>query len=178
MEREIKAAIKEIAGTNKDLSGIYVCSVSSVDIDNRTCDCVIISGDADNEIPNVRLSAEPNDGFIIEPEVGSTVIVNASSRNDPFIVMFSEVKNVYLTASDKITFNDGSYGGLVKVDDLVQRMNNIENKVNDVILFVNTHMHYGVTPGGGSSGTPTDFVPGSLTLTNSSQLQNPKIVHG
>lgn len=177
-ERDIKNAIREIAGSFTDQVSVYVCSVDSVNIDERTCDCTIISGDADNQIPSVQLSSEPNDGFIIEPEVGSTVIVGLTIRSTPFVMMFSEVKNVYLTASQKITFNTGNFGGLIKVEQLVSKLNALENKVNSLIGKFNSHTHTGVTTGAGTSGTTATQELGTLSNTARADIENDKIIHG
>ena len=79
---------------------------------------------------------------------------------------------MYLVASDTITLNDGAYGGLVKVIDLVTKLNNLENKVNSIITAYNAHSHPG-------NGLPTaSTITGSLIPTNRNDIENTKINHG
>ena len=46
-----------------------------------------------------------------------------------------------MIAETSIQFNDGSYGGMIKIDALVTRLNAIENKINAFALLFNAHTH-------------------------------------
>ena len=70
------------------------------------------------------------------------------------------------------------YKGLVINDSLVTKLNNLENKVNDLIMAYNYHTHTGVQTGGGTSGTTPTVITGSLTPTNETELQNQNVKHG
>lgn len=131
--RQIEEAVQKLAGTYlKDLISIQACTVDFVDEDNRVCDCTPIGGDADTGIPGVQLCAENNNGFLVFPAVGSTVIVALSTRNSAFVLFFSDV--------EKVQFMDGTLGGLPFIKDpdnsnvgLLKKINNLENKVNTII---------------------------------------------
>ena len=59
MDREIIEAIQKITGTQlNDPVGLVPCTVNSVDLAARTCDCTAIGGEAANDIPDVELMAE------------------------------------------------------------------------------------------------------------------------
>jgi hypothetical protein len=113
-ERDWETMIQKNAGTYlKDIVSILVCTVDSVDKPNRTCDCTPIGGDATTQVPGVQLCAENDNGFLVYPTVGSTVIVALSKRNVAFVVMWSGV--------DSIQMLDGTFLGIVKVTELVQK---------------------------------------------------------
>lgn len=186
--RKVKEAIRQMAGTfNKDFPQLFFCSVSSVDLDNRTCDCLVISDDVENTIPDVLLLADPTDGVLISPKIDSTVVVAFTSRNEPFVLMFSDIDSIetiigettFKIENGKITLNDGSFDGLVKVVELVERMNIIEERINSLQTTLKTHTHPGVTSGSSATSPSADFGTFTdLTETTKSNLENTKIVHG
>lgn len=77
------------------------------------------------------------------------------------------------TTPVQVIINGGSLGGLVKVINMVERMNLIENRFNSHLTAYNTHTHP-VT----AVGSPTGLtVPDSndLTPTTRDDIENPKI---
>ena len=171
MNEAIRKAIRQLAGTdNIDGVSVFEATVLSVDEENFTCEVETIGDNATTKIPDVRISAESNDGFKLVPKVDSTVIVTITKRGVAFVSMVSDV--------DRIVLLDGSYGGMVKISDLVTKLNNLENKVNDILSAFNAHTHAGVTVGSGSTATTTTPITGSLTPTNVTDIENDLIIHG
>jgi len=82
--------------------------------------------------------------------------------------------------SENFQFNDGSFGGLIKIEQMVNRMNVLENKLNSLIAKHNTHKHpVAAVPAPTtipSLTTPT--VETVTTLTTRQQIENDKITHG
>lgn len=172
---EIKYNIMRLAETfGKDYIQLINGEVVTVNEGERTCVIKQVSGDADNEIPDVKLLAESNDGFLKIPAVGSVVIIAVTRESIPFVLMFSDLKKVY-SIQDQFQFNDGGFGGLVKVETLTDKLNNIENKVNSIINSFNAHTH----PVSGSATTvPAALIVGTLTPTNKAEIENDKVIHG
>ena len=187
MDREIIEAIQKITGTQlNDPVGLVPCTVNSVDLAARTCDCTAIGGETANDIPDVELMAEVDDGFLLVPAVGSTVIVTYSKANVPFVSLFSAIDQVVIITGNSqviiqnglIQLNDGSYGGLVQVINLVQKLNNLENLVNDLVAKFNMHVHPGVQSGAGSTGPTVSLETGTLTPTEQADIENTEVTHG
>lgn len=162
---DIKKAIQTLAG-EVDINTV-VCKVSNIDTTKNTCTCTPIDGTA--EILGVRLMAGSSKGFLIIPKDNSIVIVNMINSFTGYVSMFSEVDKIYL--------NGDTYSGLVKIDDLVNKLNALENKVNALVLFTQTHIHSGGTISG-STGTATPLVTGNLTPTTKNDLENKNVLHG
>lgn len=184
---QLKQAIKQLAGThNRDDVFSFDCTVDSVSEDDFECDVTAIGGNATTKIPSVRLAAEANDGFTLIPSVGSTVTVTVTTRGLAYVSMFSDIDKVIVVINEtklviedgKITFNDGSFEGLVKVVELTEKLNNLEKKVNDMISKYDTHTHPGVTAGFASSGPIAGAPITPLTATVQSDIENDKIIHG
>lgn len=163
----IREALKGLSKTNEEIYSI-VCSVDSVDTANKTCDCTPKDGSAD--LLEVRLMAQNQTGFLIIPKVNSIVVVTMINRNTGYVSMFSEVTEIQL--------NGKNYDGLVMVNDLVTKLNNLENKVNTFMTTYNTHVHAGVTTGIGSTAVTPSLMVGTLTPTVKSDLENKTVVHG
>ncbi len=174
----IQEAIKMIAQRELARAEMYcvLCTVNSVDTSERTCEVTPLNGKAD--LFDVRFQAELSltEGMFIEPKVNSTVLVAFINSIQAAVVMCSEIENIYIDTQGDTVFNGGQNDGMVKVGDLVTKLNNLENKVNDLVTWTSTHTHTGVTPGPGSTGTAVGIV-GTLTPTQQSDLENTKVQH-
>jgi hypothetical protein len=168
-KRQIKEAIERLSGTfMQDSVKLFLASVDSVNEAERTCDVTPLTDNATTSYPSVLLMAESDDGVLIVPTIGSNVIVNVSKRGVAYVCMFSEVDKVTIITKTLTQFNDGSFGGLVKVQELVDKINRLENTFNN-------HVHVGVTVGTASTGfTATPIAP----ITTKTDIENDKITHG
>ncbi len=176
--KSIEVAIQRLAGTYlKDLIEIYACNVDSVDGDNRVCDCTPIGGNAATQLPGVQLCAENNNGLVVFPKVGSTVIVALSTRNTAFVLMYSDI--------DKVQFMDGTFGGMVKIIDpddpnkgIIKKLNNIENKIDVLITAITGWVPVGGDGGAALKTALTSWLSSSLTLTVRGDIENELITQG
>lgn len=170
-------AIRQLAGT-QFIDKVYtaMAQVVSTDIDTCTCSCQLIGTNATVQKLTVHLMAETDDGFLLVPAIDSTVIISWTDRMLPYVSMYSEIASVYLDSTGIIQINQGTNGGLVKVVELVQKVNILENKVNSIIASYNAHVH--PDPVSGATGTPTVPITGTLTLTTRADVENPNVTHG
>ncbi len=170
MSEDISELIRILAGTNDSDTVILVdAEVVSVDTDKRNCKCTIITGKAQNEI-TVRLMSAVGDGILIKPSVESTVSVLMSKKVDPIIFQYSDI--------DEIIILGGDLHGLIKIEDLVKKLNNVEKALNTHITKFNTHTHTGVQSGGSSTAVPAATDTQHLTETTQQDLENKNISHG
>ena len=168
-DRSIQESIQILSGTHLADKLYYLdCEVKSVDESKRTCVVIALSGKVGSEF-TARLMASVDDGFLIIPVVGSTVVVSSSDFNTASIVQYSEV--------EKIVLRGGDLGGLVKVINLTSKLNNLENKLNSLVLKYNTHTH-NVTAVGSPTGPGLQPETGQLTPTVRSDIENTKITQG
>lgn len=168
--RSIQEAIQILSGTHLADKVYFIDAiVKSVDEQARTCVVVALSGKAGNEF-TTRLMASVDDGVLIIPAVESTVVISMSDFNTPAIVQYSEV--------EKIVLRGGDLGGLVKVIKLTEKLNNLEELLNDLVEKYNTHTHAGVTSGSSSTAVTTAIETGIITPTQRNEIENDKINHG
>ena len=129
---------EEIAkGLKKLLSKVYTTTagiVKEVNEQKRTCRVEI---DTNVVLSNVRLkSVIDNDenGIIIFPTVGSDVIIShiENSQTEAFISSYSKF--------DKMLIDKGSFGGLVKVNELRDELNKVNIILQAIIDTITTPM--------------------------------------
>lgn len=166
MSKDLRDALRSLVKPNND-GFAKVCTVDSVDLTTLTCYCVPLNDDAD--IINVRLMANIDNGFLLIPEVDSIVVVSFLSDSSAYVSLVSKVSEVHL--------NGKNFDGLVKVNDLVQKLNNLENKVNTIISTYNAHTHVASSFGTPTT-TPVAPVTGTLTPTIKQDLENITILQG
>lgn len=142
---------------NIDTVFLVTANVTKVDEATGICTVETISGNASIELTNVELQTVISDGILVIPRINSEVKVVYSKYTTPFIVQYSEVEKIFLSA-DLVQFDDGEKGGMVKVIDLTKKLNDIENKINDIITWGGT-----VTP-------PLITIP--LTPTQRADIEN------
>ena len=122
MSKDLRDALRSLVKPNND-GFSKVCTIDSVDLTTLTCYCVPLNDDAD--IINVRLMANIDNGFLLIPEVNSIVVVSFLSDDSAYVSLVSKVSEVQL--------NGKNFDGLVKVQELTDKLNALENKVNDLI---------------------------------------------
>lgn len=140
------------------------------------------------EYRDVRLSASLSNGLktsVSFPAQNSLLMIARIGTSQQWKVeMYSELESVlckienleYYFDKDAFVFNGGNNKGLVKVSELVDRLNIIEAKIRDIITWSSSHTHTGVTTGGGTSGTAIP-VTGTLIDTTIEMIENPKVKH-
>lgn len=146
--------------------------VTKVDSDKGTCDVSFLDEDlADHYGVHLNSGLNNGTGLLIIPKIDSVVYISVVN-NDPFWAYVSLYTDV-----DEIRLRGDQYKGLIKIDDLVDRLNNIENAFNDLLVEYKAHVHTGVTTGGGSTGTTTSLQD-KIEETSNDMIENTKVKHG
>ena len=164
---DIRQAIQALSGFNDLTFEGIPCTVSDINTNEMTCTCTPINGDA--EFFDVLLNADADKGFTLIPANNSVVIVQQTSQATAYVSMVSKVDQIYLAGD--------ANGGLVKVQDLVSKLNNLENKVNSLIVACSSQV-VTLAPSGLFALAPffTSVTP--LTPTQQTELENTKVQHG
>ena len=164
---------------------IRVGCVQSVDVDNNICVC-----EFENITDEVRLKSAKDgaNGIISVPKVGSNVFIGRF-QDEHFILMCDEIDK-YLIKLNGITFeisndsngilklNGDGNGGLVIIQNLINKMNALEDAYNNFLTEYKSHIHPYMnvsTPATTSATTSTQNI---IQKTQKSDLENTKVVHG
>jgi hypothetical protein len=175
---EIRQAIRHIISqylVTTKLREPKICTVLNVYAnpnDAMVCDCQ--PTDKTAVIKNVRLIANYANnkaGFVLAPKVNSMVEISFNADSDAFISMVSEVDFIYLNGND--------YGGLVQVQPLVDKLNNLENAYNDLVDKFNHHTHIlTLSSGTGTAAQTVSQETTTLATTQKTDLENTTVLHG
>jgi hypothetical protein len=159
---EIKTAISNLIGI-EDMLYFDDCKVISTDENTRTC----VVNNGVNDIV-VRLMAVVDDGILIMPKIDSIVSVIQSDKTDPIIVQYSEVEKIVLMGGDN--------KGLVKVIELKNKLNAVENQMNSILNVLKT-TSIPLAPSGTYPFAPLYASINPLTPTQQIDIENPLIQH-
>ena len=172
---EIARAIKAITGGNGGTE-LFTAEVKSVEGET----CTVLVGEL--EVPDVLLTPadEGADGkLVITPKVGSQVTVADLSGGELrhlAVVHWGEVEKMSLTA-DSIELNGGDNGGLVKIEALTDKINNIEKDINKLKQAFTTWEPVSQDGGASLKGGVTSWAAQQLVQTQVSDLEDDKITH-
>lgn len=164
---DIKGLLIRILRDEFDNKFGIVGKVVSVDGNN----IIIDNLESGARYSNIRLQANPGNGVLIIPSIDSYVIVGRLTGNAGYVAMVSD--------ADSIQLLDGSYGGLIKIDELVTKLNNLEQDLNALRDKFDTWVP---VPNDGGLVLKNLLTPGwtvpQLTETVNADLENEDITHG
>lgn len=165
---EIKESIQKMASKggagivfNAKVKSVQGDTTCTVDLDGLT-------------VSDVRLRAVvngENSKILVTPETGSYVLVAdlAGDLSQLVVVGYSEVKKIEVD-TDKIIFNGGDNKGLIKIEKLTQ-------KLNDLVRTFNNHTHKVNTTGGPTAQSGTTAIPSPASEFDKSFYEDTKITH-
>jgi len=108
---------------------LYSKQGTIVSVDESAKTTIVSPSDGGSDILDVRLESDENSeskGFFVVPSVGSLVIVTFISPQESFISAWTEIDTV-VAKQDQWTFNEGENLGLVKVQEMTDRLNEMES---------------------------------------------------
>ena len=145
-----------------------VCKVISIDKDLNICDVEPLDGDAG--LLDVKLTATEGNqtGFIVYPEIDSSVIVTFLDKDTAFISMCTEV--------EEVVFNGGTNGGLINIDTLILELNKNNAILTALIQGFSTFVPV-VNDGGAALKTLMVSALSSLQTGDFSAMEDEKFKH-
>ena len=171
----IKEAIQRIVIDNEELYSVFA-KVLSVDEDKRTVDVAPIDGGA--SIFDVKLQANESGtkGLVQIPTKDSEVVVTFLSKDTAFVSLCTEVDKI-LIDTEEITINGGTNGGLININDLITKFNNIENDLNNLKLSLTSWVPVPSDGGAALKTVISSYASQTLTPTVVLDLEDNKITH-
>lgn len=127
---EYRTLAEKLKGLSPKSGSIYQGIVTALD----GCTCTVRIGDI--EIPDIRLraseSAKDGTQMLVCPKIGTACILGSLSGDlaDLCVLTVDEVEGVIIHG--KVEINDGNNGGLVNIEDLVKKLNTMENDINNL----------------------------------------------
>ena len=208
MGKAIQEAIidlKEIVAKLSSKGGIYTGIVKEINTDNYTCKVELNVNDEGNVTEGVFINAalEVTAGMIQVPELDSVVwvadmegdmgVIKCSALNE-FVVQVGDNATlrmkegaisldasgytVHMSNGGKVELNGNVFGGLVKVMELVGKLNNLEYDLNTLKqIFI----AWVIAPGDGGAALKAlaaSWAADPLTASTDTELKNENVTHG
>jgi len=197
----IKEAIQRLSAKETGFDAlIELAIVKAVDEQAMTCDVSLFDNE-DLLLEGVKLKPVVAElatdmGPVMFPQVGSKVLIAQINGNpaDTFVVSFSKIQKMSLDAGSlfkmvmdmqsgamafdlaKMVLNGGNNGGLPKIKPLIEKINQLEKKFNDLLADFKAHKHTGVTVGPGITAISDKQGIGKIAeVTKLADLENTKI---
>ena len=126
-------------------------------------------------VTGVLIYAETADRILmsaVQGDINISTNFNISVDEDMTINVHT---NCYVNANQTI-FNQGNNQGLVKIQELTNKLNELVNEVNAMRNVFNSHTHSGVLSGPSSTGTPS-ATQGPISTFNKSDYENTDVKH-
>lgn len=154
----IQEAIRQMARGGMEVY-CKVCEVTGVNEQARTINCTPIDDGAELLDVNLQANQESTEGFVLFPAVGSYVVVGFLSEAVAVVLLCDKIDKAVIRTGDMslqvseegIILNEGTLGGLVRIQQLT-------DKLNELINAFNSHTH--------------EIEPGSVAVTGSSTAQS------
>ncbi|MBD5230329.1 MAG: hypothetical protein HDS69_09920 [Bacteroidales bacterium] len=197
--QNLRNIIRQLAQPDGETVAL-VCTVDAVDKSTRTIDCSPINESAPLLGVNLQANQGADFGLCLFPEIGSFVVVGFIADGSAGVVLLTEkiesaeiviadtsavmdANGVHIETGDisahldknAVTFNGGSLGGLVKVEDLTKRLNLIENDINNL---KNIFASWVVAPQDGGAAlktAATSWAGVQLSTTRRNDYENIKV---
>lgn len=135
-------------------------------------------GWAKDEIPEVL--NDPNAIGFVTPN-GTVVNYNTESEHlDMYIVGTTALYTtgqLDIFSEDLVRINAGNNEGVVNINELTSKLNNLVKELESLKQMVNTHTHVGVTTGGGISGPTSSPYNNTFSTFNKSDYEDTKFTH-
>lgn len=176
MKDEVKKVIEQ-AMAKGIVSLVQVGSVTSVSESDCSCEIKLLNG-IDLFDVNLKSIIDNDNGLVLFPKVNSKVLVCLIDNNpkNAFVVAFDELEKVTMKVESFI-INDGDNKGLVKLTKLVEKVNALENLLNNVLTTLKATT-IPLAPSGSYPFAPLFAAYNNITpITTESDLENTKVKH-
>lgn len=174
--KEIKEAIKSIVG----VPGMMFVMGKVESVGDETCSVKIADRLVINDV-RLNASADGNaDNILIKPKVGSMVLMadlSGGELRSLVVISFSALESMTVKFEGDVVINGGENEGLVKVVELTEKLNAIENDINNLKSIFSSWVPVVYDGGASLKAAAESWAVQSLQTTSKEDIENDKIKH-
>ena len=174
--KEIKEAIKSIVG----VPGMMFVMGKVESVGDETCSVKIADRIVINDV-RLNASADGNaDNILIKPKVDSMVLMadlSGGELRSLVVISFSALDSMTVKFEGDVVINGGENEGLVKVVELTEKLNAIENDINNLKSIFSSWVPVVYDGGASLKAAAASWAVQSLQTTSKEDIENPKIKH-
>lgn len=175
---EIPEILEEFISNALKKEKIYsmVGTAKNVDEVKRICDFTPIGDEADRFDVRLQSAESQTLGLVLIPKEGSFIIISFMNRTQAFVSLTSELEKV-LVDTDLFQFNGGDNDGLVKIGDLIAKLNNLENDINNLKSIFSAWAPVANDGGAALKGLLATYSGDTFVPTLQTELEDTKVTH-
>lgn len=192
-EEQLRKAFRELLGKSGLVGVVIEGKVKAVDWDKRTYEVALDDG---RVLPTVRLKSITDDsdaGICLKPKAGSVVLITAvGEETEQVVLKYNEVEAVELKMPDieltmengklkikanEVEFNGGNNDGMVKVMELTQKLNVLEQDLNTLKDVFSGWTAVSQDGGAALKTAAATWAGQSIQHTKQTDIENTKITH-
>ena len=182
-----------------------ICTVDTVDKDVRTVDCTPIDEGAPLLGVNLQANQESKFGVVVFPRVGSYIVVGFVAEGSAGVVLMTDdIESIEVVVSDDssrmvidengaridvgdnisvevtkdgVVLNDGSLGGMVKLQELNSNLDQLKSYVETMKTAISTGLNAvgASTAASGAAGAAAFDLAMSAALISFQDMENKKV---
>ena len=182
-----------------------ICTVDTVDKDVRTVDCTPIDEGAHLLGVNLQANQESKFGVVVFPRVGSYIVVGFVAEGSAGVVLMTDdIESIEVVVSDDssrmvidengaridvgdnisvevtkdgVVLNDGSLGGMVKLQELNSNLDQLKSYVETMKTAISTGLNAvgASTAASGAAGAAAFDLAMSAALISFQDMENKKV---
>lgn len=149
----------------------------NVDEDERTCDLEPIEEEATREGIRLQSAISGTNGFVLIPKEGSFIVVSFFDSRTGFVSLTSELEKIIWDV-ELTQINGGNNGGLINIEPLVDKINNLESDINDLKkVFLTTWTPVSQDGGAALKVAAAAWAASIFIETKKSELEDTNVIH-
>lgn len=179
-EAELSNALYDVIKKVTRASVVVDATVIQVDEVKFTCDVTINGSNSENltiyyEVP-LRVLVSNQASVVEVPELNTKCVIcfRDGNINRPQILMVHKALKI-LVICDQVVFNNGTLGGMVKLHDLVNKLNAIEQDINNLKSVFSSWTPVPNDGGAALKTASTSWYSQQLQPTQAADIENQKI---
>lgn len=169
---DFRQALREFTGGGKNPAVLRWVEVRQVDRTARTMTAVGVADEL--EYYDIELGMGAATLF---PVVGSVALVGIVEGQEAaaFLIAADRVERIELNAETEIVLNGGRQGGLVIAENVAEKLNNLERRLNELQQAVASWVIVPQDGGGALKTALAGWLSRSMAETQAAELENIKI---
>lgn len=182
----IRDLVRQLAATPSSGAGsMILCRVTSVDTEARTVDAQPLDESAPILGVNLQANQSSEVGVVMFPRQDSYVIVGMLGMCQAVVVTCDDVERVRIdvgdmsvdVSEDGIAMNGGELGGMVNVQGLTDRLNAIENDINNLRTAIKSAPIGSMDGGAAFKGGLASWAGQPLSLSTNDDYEDNNVKH-
>lgn len=177
-EDNIEDLLRQFTRKELDQENIYtiIGKATNVSESKRTCDLEPFDETAKRSGCRLQGDISLQLGFVQIPKENSTIAVTFFDNQKGYVSLFAELEKIIID-TELVQFNGGILEGITKVNDVVARMNIIENDLNTIKAAFTAWLPVAFDGGASLKAITTTWFGATLTPTVKDDIEDPKITH-